>query len=273
MASIAFGTAPRGDSPAADHRFAATLAIAMAVVVVAGFSTQLALGRSTFGSPLRVHAHAVVFMGWVALFVAQTWLATRGPLALHRRLGWIAVGWMALMVATALTIILAGVRDGTVAFFFTPQHFLIANSGGLACFVALTGSAIVRRRETDWHARLHLCGMASLMGPAFGRLLPMPLLIPWAFEIAVAAGLVFPLAGALRDRRRLGRAHPAWWWGIGAIVAAVVLANLFARSPLGDAIYAGVTAGSPGASVPGLAYPAPPDTPLRTGRSATTLGP
>ena len=48
------------------------MAIAMALIVVVGFSTQLAMGRSTFASPLRVHVHAVLFMGWVALFVAQS---------------------------------------------------------------------------------------------------------------------------------------------------------------------------------------------------------
>lgn len=266
MASIAFNPAPRGNAVAADQRFALTLAIAMAVVVVAGFSTQLAMGRSSFGAPLRVHLHAVAFMGWTGLFVAQTWLATRGPLALHRRLGWIAAAWMALMVGTALTVIIAATRNGTVPFFFAPQRFVISNPASMICFVALTGSAILRRRETDWHARLHVCGMAAIMGPAFGRLLPMPLLIPWAFECAVAAGLVFPLAGVLRDKRVLGRAHPAWWWGIGAIVATLVLSNLVARSPIGEAIYAGITANTPGATVPGLAYPPPPDTPLRTGR-------
>jgi len=266
MASIALDTSPRGNAVAADQRFTATLAVTMAVVVVAGFSTQLAMGRSSFGSPLRVHIHAIVFMGWVALFVAQSWLATRGPLALHRKLGWIAVGWLALMVTTALTVIVVAARGGTVPFFFAPQRFVISNPASILCFVALTGSAIMRRRETDWHARLHVCGMASIMGPAFGRLLPMPLLIPWAFECALAAGLVFPLVGALRDRRALGRAHPAWWWGIGAIVATMVLSNLVALSPLGDAIYAGVTADSPGAAVPGLAYPPPPNTPLLTGR-------
>ena len=93
MATTAFGTAPRGDAPAADHRFAATLAIAMALVVVAGFSLQLAMGRSTFESPLRVQVHAVAFMGWVALFVAQTWLAAvawaqSAPSAGSRRAGW-----------------------------------------------------------------------------------------------------------------------------------------------------------------------------------------
>jgi hypothetical protein len=266
MATAAFDSVPHGEAPARDQRFFASMAIVMAVVVVAGFSTQLAMGRSTFASPFRVHAHAVAFMGWVALFVAQSWLATRGPLALHRKLGWVAVAWMALMVGTAMTVIVTQVRAGTVVFFFEPQRFLFANPLGLACFVLLTSAAIARRRETDWHARLHMCGMASIMGPAFGRMLPMPLMVPWSFEIAVLAGLAFPLAGALRDRRKLGRAHPAWWWGIGAIVGTLVLANLIAWSPLGEAVYASVTAGSPGAAVPGLAYPLPPETPLRTGR-------
>lgn len=38
------------------------LAVVMALVVVAGFSLQLAMGRSSFEAPLLVHAHAVVFM-------------------------------------------------------------------------------------------------------------------------------------------------------------------------------------------------------------------
>jgi hypothetical protein len=252
--------------PGSDMRFAPKLAIVMALVVIAGFSTQLAMGRSTFGAPLRVHVHAVVFMGWVALFVTQSWLATRGPLGLHRKLGWLAVGWMGLMVAAAMTVIVAMARGGTVPFFFTPQQFLIGDPATLVCFVGLTFAAIARRRETDWHARLHICAMAAIMGPAFGRLLPMPFMIPYSFDVAVAAGLVFPLAGAIRDKRVLGRVHPAWSLGALAIVATLVLTDLIAYSPLGDRVYAATVMGSPGAAIPGLAYPAPPQGPLRTGR-------
>lgn len=43
------------------------LAVVMALVVVAGFSLQVAMGRSSFEAPLLVHAHAVVFMGWVVI--------------------------------------------------------------------------------------------------------------------------------------------------------------------------------------------------------------
>src|SRR5690349_25168044 len=100
MATLA-ATAPY-EEPAREERFFSNLAIFMALVIVAGFSTQFLAGRSTFASPLRVHFHAIAFMGWTAIFVTQSWLATRGPMALHRKLGWVAVAWMALMVTAGL---------------------------------------------------------------------------------------------------------------------------------------------------------------------------
>ena len=264
MATLAFDR-PR-EAPALDHRFAATMAMVMAAVVVAGFSTQYLMGRSTFASPLRVHVHAVAFMGWVALFVAQSWLATRGPLAWHRKLGWVAVGWMIVMIAAALAVMVAVVRNGTTPFFFQPQHFLIANPLSLLGFVGLTVAAVIMRKRTDWHARLHICGMTMIMGPAFGRLLPMPLLIPYAFEAAGFAAGMFLIAGMVRDRRRLGAVHLAWWWGLATLAVLILAPNVLAPSPFGDWLYATTVAGSPGATVPGLEFAPPPKGPLLVGR-------
>ncbi len=258
--------APPFGAPARSGRFFGLLAVAMALTVVAGFSTQVTMGRSTFASPLRVHIHAVIFMGWVAIFVAQTWLATRGPIALHRRLGWLAMGWMVLMVLAALNVIVAMARNGTVPFFFTPQQFLIGDPLTLVGFVGLTVAAVRLRKRTDWHARLQICATMMLMGPAFGRLLPMPFMTPYAFEIACLAGAVFPLAGIVRDARRGRSVHPAWGVGLATLVAVLVLTNGIAYSSFGDRIYAAVVAGYPGEQVPGLAYPSPPTTALRTGR-------
>ncbi len=254
MATIA----PAAPAELSEDRFFMWLALSMALVIVSGFSLHFAMGRSSFGAPLVVHLHALAFMGWVALFVTQARLATAGPLALHRKLGWIGAGWMVLLVVMGLAITAHVTKAGTAPFFFLPQHFLIANPLGLACFVLLTGSAIRLRRQTDWHKRLHICGMAAIIGPGFGRILPMPLMGPYAFDIAVLAGLIFPLAGAVHDLRRAGRVHAAWWLGILVIVAAVPLAHLIAYSPVGDAIYAAVTAGHPGADVPGLEFAPPP---------------
>ena len=52
----------------------------MAAILVAGFSMQLAMGRSSFAAPFVVHLHGVVFFGWVTIFVMQTALATRGSM-------------------------------------------------------------------------------------------------------------------------------------------------------------------------------------------------
>lgn len=249
---------PRGDTPAREEAFFAKMAIAMALIVVAGFSMQLAMGRSTFAAPLRVHVHAVLFMGWVAIFVTQSQLATRGPLALHRKLGWLALGWIVLMLAAAMTVIVAMARNGTVPFFFTPQHFLLADPLTLVGFVGLTGGAIVLRKQTDWHARLHMGAMAILTGPAFGRLFPMPLLVPWAFEAAGMGSALLILVGMIRDKRRNGSVHRAWWFGLATLVGTLALARILAFSPIGEAIYQATVAGYPGAEVPGLEYGKPP---------------
>ena len=262
MASLA----PFEDRPALTERFALKMAVAMALIVVLGFSTQLAMGRSTFASPLRVHLHAVVFMGWVAIFVTQSYLATRGPVALHRRLGWLATGWVGLMITMGFVVTVTMARNGTVPFFFMPQQFLIADPLTVLMFAAITAYAIANRKRTDWHARLHLCGMALIIAPAFGRLLPMPLLSPYALEAATTATLIFPLAGMIRDKRQLGRVHPAWLIGAAAIIGNIMLFDLIAYSPLGDTLYHLATAGSHGASVPGLEFGSPPAGGLITGR-------
>ena len=258
---------PMPTQSTSDDRFFMGAALAMAFVVVAGFSTQLAMGRSSFDSPPLVHAHAIAFMGWITLYVTQTALATSDRVSLHRRLGWIGAGWIVLMLVLGTMVTLAIVRRGQVPFFFRPQHFLIFDPLSLIGFATLSWAAIRLRRHTGWHRRLHLCGTSILLGAAFGRLLPMPLLAPLAFEAAFVATLAFPVAGVIADVRRSGRVHPAWLWGIGGMFATLLVTEIVTYSPAGDAIYRSVTAGTPGAGVDGLGFPPPPVGPRRTGRS------
>jgi hypothetical protein len=251
-----------------DDRFFLRAAIAMALTVAAGFSLQLAAGRSTFHSPLLVHAHAVAFMGWVTLYLVQNVFVATDRMALHRRLGWIGAAWLVPMLVLGCWVTVAMVRRGQVPFFFRPLQFLVFDPMTLFGFIGLTIAAVTLRRETAWHRRLHYCGMSMLLGPAFGRLLPMPLLQPWSWEAAFAATVIFPAIGVISDLRRTGRAHPAWRWGIGTMVACLALTEAVTYSPLGAALYARVTAGSPGAAVPALAFAHPPAGPLMTGRTA-----
>ncbi|MEO8617967.1 MAG: hypothetical protein ABI412_01250 [Sphingomicrobium sp.] len=249
-----------------DDRFFLIAAVVMTLVIISGFSLQLAMGRSSFSSPLLVHAHALVFMGWVVLFLLQNIFVATGRTALHRRLGWIGAGWIVAMVVLGFLVTLRMVRGGTVPFFFQPINFLVFDPLTVLTFAGLTAAAIVNRRRTDWHRRLHYCGMSMLLGPAFGRLLPLPLLAPWAYEATFAALMLFPIAGVIADYRRSGRVHPAWRWGIGTMIASLLLTNAITYSPVGTALYRAATAGSAGASIDPLAYPPPPAGPQRTGR-------
>lgn len=251
-----------GDRTAArarDSRFFEINALLMALILISGFSLHLAMGRSSFSLPIFMHVHAVVFFGWVFIFVAQTFLGTRGPISLHRKLGWLAAGWVVAMVVVGCAIALWRIQAGTVPFFFQPQYFLIANPMTLFVFAGLTAAAVVMRHSTDWHRRLHVCAMAMLLGPGIGRLLPTPLLIPWAFQIAVACGLLFPLAGMIRDWVRSGRVHPAWLWGVGTAVLAMLAVEAITYSPLGDALFAWAVKGTAGAALAPLEFgPMPP---------------
>ncbi len=244
-----------------DRRFFRNLVAVMAVILVAGFVMQLAAGRSSFNAPLIVHAHAVVFMGWVGIVLTQVWLAGAGNIALHRRVGKLAAIWALGLLIFGTWITVAAVQTGRTPFFFQPQHFIIANPISLYAAIGLLVAAYVMRKQTDWHARLQISSFVLLMGPGFGRLLPMPLLPPYAFEIAGLVALIFPAMGILYDWRTHGRPHPAWFWGIGMLIAVVAVSRVIGFSPVGEAVYDAVVAGTPLAGTSGTDYPPPPGPP------------
>jgi len=250
-----------------DEKFFLKGAIVMALIIAAGFSFQLAMGRSTFASPIRVHIHALLFMGWVTIFLIQNILINAGRVDLHRKLGWLAAGWMVAMVISGFAVTVVMVRNGVVPFFFRPLHFLIFDPVQVLTFAGLTIAAVVNRYRTDWHRRLHFAGMALLLGPAFGRLSPMPFLPPVAWEVTFLECLVVLGVFVALDTRRRGSLHPAWKWAVGAWLAMFVVIEALTYSPPGLAIYEGVTAGYPGSNVDPLAFPPPPEGPLMTGRT------
>lgn len=253
MATLAWGRR----ATAGEVRFFLVIAVVMAAINIAGFSFFAAMGVSTFRAPIYVHVHAVLFMGWVLLFVVQVSLA-RGSPALHRKLGWVAAGWALAMVVVGTLTTIWTVQKGGVPFFFLPAQFLLMNPLSVVLFAALLIGGIVKRRDREWHPRLIVCGMAAIMGPAFGRLLPAPLLM-YGMLTAVFIGMIaFPIAGIIRDKIGRGRVHPAWWLGLAALGLLQLATETLGRSTLAAAVYDRTVAGSPGALQPALVYPAPP---------------
>ncbi|MBT2185526.1 hypothetical protein [Sphingobium nicotianae] len=232
-----------------ERAFFLKMALAMAAVIVAGFSFNLAAGRSSFSVSPIYHIHAFVFFGWLTLYVTQNVLVVTGRTELHRTLGWLALAWIPMMIGMGMALTLHSIRTTGGPFFFDTNEFLFGNSLGVIAFGGTAIAAIILRRRSDWHRRLMCCAMASLTGPGFGRLLPMPFLIPWAWWVAsVGVPMIFALIGMHRDWRHRGRVHPAWLWAVGGLVASQVVADLVAYSPAGIAITHSVVAGTPGAA-------------------------
>lgn len=240
-----------------DRTFIRNLITVMAVVLVGGFVAQLGAGRSSFNAPAIVHVHAFLFMGWVGIVLTQVWLATAGNMKAHRQIGMLALAWAVALLLVGTLVTSAAVQTGRTPFFFQPQHFIIANPLTLYASIGLLGAAVLLRHRPDWHARLQVGSFVLLMGPGFGRLLPMPMMIPYAHEIAALVALVFPVAGMFHDWRAHGRVHPAWLWGIAVLVGATLLSRAVGFSPAGEFVYEAIVAGTPMAEVSGLEFPPP----------------
>ncbi|MBN8484158.1 MAG: hypothetical protein J0L50_05215 [Sphingomonadales bacterium] len=238
----------------AEERFFFKLACAIALVLVAGFSVHLAMGRSSFDAPLLFHLHGVVFFGWVGLFLVQTGLMAGGNVALHKRLGWLSALWVPLMVVLGFAITLASLRRNGGPFFFDANEFLFGNPAGILAFATLVGAAVALRKRTDWHRRLMLGAMASIAGPGFGRLLPMPLMIPYAWELSNLICMGFVVAGMIRDKRHHGAVHPAWLAALIVPLVFLTLGQIIAYSPWGIELTRQVLEGHPGAVRPMAAY-------------------
>ncbi|WP_340266721.1 hypothetical protein [Sphingobium mellinum] len=237
-----------------ERNFFRVMAMVMAAVIVAGFAFNLAMGRSTFAVPIVYHVHAFVFFGWVALYVAQSWLIAGNNVRLHRALGLVAYGWVPVMVLMGFVIMITSLRRSGGPFFFDQNEFLFSNTMLLMLFGAMVFAALRQRRYMGWHRRLMVTAMSILTGPGLGRLLPMPLFIPNAWRIMMVFTLAFPVIGMIVDKRRRGQVHPAWFWGVGAIIATQLVAELLAYSDWGVGVTHSILDGTAGSQRPMAAF-------------------
>ena len=241
-------------APVRGTRFFTVMALVMSVIIIAGFTFNLAMGRSSFAAPWPYHVHGMIFMSWIGLYLAQSISIASGQVALHIRLGQLAYVLIPAMVAAGIMIILTSLRGSGGPFFFAQNEFLISNTAALLTFGGLALWALRVRRHTGWHRRLMLVAMSVLTGPGLGRLLPMPLFIPHAWTVGVAVTFVFGAIAMLVDWQRDGRVHPAYWWGMGINVGVFAASMALAYSPLGYAITESVIAGTAGAARPMEAF-------------------
>lgn len=204
------GAAPPTRGYRADQAFFTRFAIILALIIVFGFA-QFALRGfvDVRTAPLRAHFHGLVMLAWLALFVTQNRLAETGQIAIHRRLGRVGAVLALLVAGTASYLGYASVVDARQPPFFPPAYFLALTQLGALFFLFLVGWAVMKRRETEWHRRLMFASLIAILEPAFGRILPMPLIMPWGEWVVLAVQLGCFAILMRHDRKVLGGVHPA----------------------------------------------------------------
>jgi hypothetical protein len=116
------------------------------------------------------------------------------------------------------------------------------NTIGILVFGGLVAGGIALRRNADWHKRLMLCATVSILGPGLGRLLPMPAFGAAAPLVMFGVIALFAFAGPVMDLIVRKRIHPAYFWGVGAILLSMVLIGPLAFSPPAQAALKMLTA-------------------------------
>lgn len=218
-------------TPNSERAFFFYMAIAIAVTAVTGFGFFIAIGQSHFTAPWWVHIHAITMMGWVSLYLLQNGLVWTGNVRFHRQLGLLGAAWAIWLPIVGISITAMSLHAGRAPPFFDPAFFLAMDWLGIVGFAALSWTGLIIRQRQDWHKRLMLSGTLVVIAPAWGRLLPLPLLgnlVIWPIMVVL---LLYFGAAMIFDLRKLGRVHPAYYWGVGVHVGVTLLIPAFAVFP------------------------------------------
>ena len=208
----------------ADQIFFTRFSIILALIIVFGFAQFAARGLvDVAAAPVWVHLHGAMMLVWLGLFVSQNILIQRRAIKYHRKLGWFGLLLAVALVALTCFTGYMEVELGRQPPFFSSPYFLALVYVEAIVFLAMIIWAITKRKETQWHRRLMFGATIVILEPAFGRLLPLPLMGDWGEWVIMLVQLGFVLLIARHDRQALGVVHPATK-AIALIVIAVHVA-------------------------------------------------
>lgn len=193
------------------------LSLLCALIVFAGFWPSY-FESAVLGNvqhPTIIHIHATVYVGWLLLFITQTWLAATGRVDLHMKIGNWAIYYGVLVILVGLMVTFGMFYLEVRADELAQTQTAFISSGPLldmVVFAPFFGAAVYFRKVPELHKRLMIVATTSLLIAAVGRMwfwgTPRPLLLEyclWTSPILVAMAHDFA-------RRRI--VHPIYVTGL-----------------------------------------------------------
>ncbi len=224
-------------TPRAKFRpFYLVMSLLLAGITAFGFSHTVPMDLAPPGLPVLLKCHAVIFVTWVLLFIAQPSLIVSGNITMHRRLGWLGLALACAMLGLGAAAIIFALRAHSLPPFYPPALFIIRGIAGLIGFAALVAFAIQQRRRPDWHKRLMLCAAIIVIGPGLERSMPVFLFGPHWYMIVDAGLLAIALIGPGTDLITRRRIHPAYFYGVGAILLIQATTDLLSPTHFATAL-------------------------------------
>jgi hypothetical protein len=197
--------------PLIGRSFHLSLMVSIAALVLYGFShtVDTELFHPGQPPPFILYIHAAIFTSWLFLLVFQTALMTVRNRRLHRRLGWLGLGFGVLMVMVGVATILVMGKVRVERLGPDAAIFIYRPIEDIAFFAIAFGLAIHWRKRPELHRRLIVLAACAVTPPAISRL---PMIHSLAM-VYLGTDLLL-LAAILHDLVTLGRVHAVYRWGL-----------------------------------------------------------
>ncbi|MCZ6657374.1 MAG: hypothetical protein O7C67_08770 [Gammaproteobacteria bacterium] len=209
------------------------VALIIAALVFVGFAPTYWIPLVSADTTLStaIHVHAALFFGWALLFVAQTALAHKQMLDVHKRVGSVGVLWSLGTIVAGFFLAFSTIArdldaiDGTLNGVVT----LIALSQ-VCMFAGFILLGVLHVSKPPSHKRFMTLAALVAVTPAIARISNAILGAP-SVPVIFAASTGILLAVIWFDTTHNRRLHPVFLWGGITILAVRVIRIPVAMSP------------------------------------------
>ena len=131
--------------------------------------------------PMIVHIHAIATTLWLLTATALVLLVETGNVGFHRRIGWFAAGYAALVLVIAPWSELSWQALNLHTPGSLPPQFLSIAFSGVFCMAVLLPWGVLMRRNSAAHRRVLILATICISDAAFSRLMSLFLPAPTGF--------------------------------------------------------------------------------------------